>query len=888
MRSVRSVALVALLAAPHALLSPARADDLTILQWYEQPWLSMERRVPDLFLAGYDAVWLPPVSKAASTGSVGYDVFDRFDLGSPGSPTAYGTEQTFAAARQELQRANALVFIDAVLNHNSGRTNNLAFQLAGGWPGFWMGPIDPDKGQGDDWGDFHDGFGGELDGDLSGLIDIDQAANHRFIRHPVDPSDPRNIPPGTHRNLPDPANVRFYPDADLPAVTVHSPGAVNPVTGWVRTGPITLEFHPFDASDPASGDPVPDNATGLLMRWVQWMLEVQGVDGFRLDAAKHVPAWFWDSFFDTVVHQRWKTPAGTPATPLSFGEIVDGNDKILGQYFRKDGFGNRDALDVSGAGGLRDIRANPVGTGWNDVLARHLDAFDDGYQNGSAGINHVFSHDNGSWGNGQEPQLPTVREQGLFTHAYLLMRPGHAIVYHNARGVRRDAGAFWAREGVPLALGWNPAAGAEDPRITDLVRLRNEYGRGEFYVLNPSDLGTVIIFERRTPGGGPGNVLVAASDSYASGSATRTVTTGFPAGTRLHEQTGAAADPGVNPSGAIAPVLTVGPGGAVTLTVPNNVSSAGEHNHGYVVYGPALPDATLELTDVSSVLPADPAHWAPHLRRRADVPVIRSDAFTLRVRTRQADPLDPNTDDGALFRFNRGYADANGDGSVDFGEDQGVASGFERFLTTNAPLYANPGASEGLYEQTVDASVLPEGMNYITVRVFRHRDAGDPLFRELRQVVYIDRLPPALDFLDLPAEVEGDSVQVNVRTADRTAPAVYVLVNPPAELEPLLTPANLATYIDRHDHRKTVFGLHHGTNEIVAVAMEPTGAIGVVRGEVFAALCKADWDRTGSVTVNDLLAFLGAFRNGDADYDESGSTTINDLLAFLGAFRTGC
>jgi len=54
--------------------------------------------------------------------------------------------------------------------------------------------------------------------------------------------------------------------------------------------------------------------------------------------------------------------------------------------------------------------------------------------------------------------------------------------------------------------------------------------------------------------------------------------------------------------------------------------------------------------------------------------------------------------------------------------------------------------------------------------------------------------------------------------------------------------------------------------------------------------CAADFDGSGTADVNDLLAFLGAFRAGDAsaDADGGGTVDVNDLLAFLGAFRAGC
>ncbi len=54
--------------------------------------------------------------------------------------------------------------------------------------------------------------------------------------------------------------------------------------------------------------------------------------------------------------------------------------------------------------------------------------------------------------------------------------------------------------------------------------------------------------------------------------------------------------------------------------------------------------------------------------------------------------------------------------------------------------------------------------------------------------------------------------------------------------------------------------------------------------------CQADFDADGTVDVNDLLGFLGAFRNAApaADIDASGDVDVNDLLSYLGLFRAGC
>ena len=220
------------------------------LQWFETEWDDIERRVPDFFLAGYNAVWIPPVSKA-SFHSPGYDPFDRFDLGQPPlltfsssrARTTYGTEATFKAMVDELHQAGGQVYIDSIFNHNNGRTTSDAFLAQGGYPGFWIPREDPpqDKSPTDNWGDFHNGVAsGYLqsedpngsrynlhNGDLVALVDISHESSNSFIRQPVDEGNPLNIPAGTIWNKPNANNARFYPDQILSPTNFTNPGTSN-------------------------------------------------------------------------------------------------------------------------------------------------------------------------------------------------------------------------------------------------------------------------------------------------------------------------------------------------------------------------------------------------------------------------------------------------------------------------------------------------------------------------------------------------------------------------------------------------------------------------------------------------------------------------------------
>src|SRR5256885_7958712 len=199
-RRFRALALPAVAAVALSISSQARAEDVSappILQMFESSWKNIENRAPDIFATGYGALWVPPPGRAdAGNQSVGYDVYNRFDLGSAGNATLYGTKTGLQTTVAELHKIGTSTYTDLVLNHDGFRQwNNTGFVAAGRYPGFYMS-----TGSGS-WGDFHDpGAGGDQNGQISGLIDIDQGTNNLYTRNPV-ASDPHNTPAGTSVNL---------------------------------------------------------------------------------------------------------------------------------------------------------------------------------------------------------------------------------------------------------------------------------------------------------------------------------------------------------------------------------------------------------------------------------------------------------------------------------------------------------------------------------------------------------------------------------------------------------------------------------------------------------------------------------------------------------------
>jgi glycosidase len=90
-----------------------------ILEFFEATDSTMEQRAPDLFNDGYGAVWFPPPGRADSGNqSVGYDPYNRFDLGSAGNPTLYGTQTGLEAFLAALHQFGANAYADFVINHD--------------------------------------------------------------------------------------------------------------------------------------------------------------------------------------------------------------------------------------------------------------------------------------------------------------------------------------------------------------------------------------------------------------------------------------------------------------------------------------------------------------------------------------------------------------------------------------------------------------------------------------------------------------------------------------------------------------------------------------------------------------------------------------------------
>lgn len=223
-----------------------------------QHWRRLAKMASRLVSEGITSVWMPPAYKgSAGIQDVGYGVYDLWDLGEfdqKGSvSTKYGTRREYAAAIVTLQQAGLDVLGDIVLNHKMGadepelidarpvaRDNRL----------YDMGPLEPITA----WTNFtFPGRDGELD-------DFTWDAS-------------------------------CFKGVDYDAETGRSGIWLFDGKSW--DSDVSQEMGNFDYLMGVDVDLHNERVYEQLVKWGVWYVETTGVDGFRLDAIKHMSRQFY-------------------------------------------------------------------------------------------------------------------------------------------------------------------------------------------------------------------------------------------------------------------------------------------------------------------------------------------------------------------------------------------------------------------------------------------------------------------------------------------------------------------------------------------------------------------------------------------------------------------
>ena len=175
-----------------------------------------------------------------------------------------------------------------------------------------------------------------------------------------------------------------------------------------------------------------------MMRYAQWLVNDIGVDGLRIDAARHVPL-RPDGDLTIPRHQRagadrprrYRQSPRTQSRRLAaitsshFQEVFSGDKNLL--QLHPQGHqpgtpnvvgGNRDVLDFPMWFAMRgNLTSNGLANNWYNIRTASQDTNDDGHaNNGSQSIGFVINHDDGK-GRGGSDFISRQRRPRVDAHA---------------------------------------------------------------------------------------------------------------------------------------------------------------------------------------------------------------------------------------------------------------------------------------------------------------------------------------------------------------------------------------------------------------------------------------------------------------------------------------
>lgn len=582
----RSLTLAALLFS----WTPAAQAEETILQYFGTSWERIEKRIPEVAEARYTSLWLPPPFKAAGGRfSVGFDTFDRFDLGdidqSGTIPTKYGTKDDLLSLIRTAHRFGIKVYFDNVMAHNGGPLGNTEpgnlFPDVPGFvpedfhivrtPGGGWRKASNDVNYQDEWQVLHrNPFAWDIahetpntsfdpDGDVEGS-DYEKWSSVRHPGHPEWYLD-RDLPIATDfdgNELYTFANKEAFEDTGYGATNiganngrfdfedldgdgqhdVNEPSEPFSDTGIDGTNPTRrTTAWGFDDGIYNMGDPVPEDVNSMLLRALRWFVDEAHPDGFRLDAVKHVPDYF---FGEQNAGNKDRSGAGYNGQAqvqfnLTRGHTDWGNhrDSVFTNTLSRDDLllfgehlGEPPGFDGYLAAGMRIANDNFLNTvgGFNGI-GGDLTGYDQP-NHGTFGTTtqnaaYPLSHDNNYMSGLDRPAA----------FQYLLTREGLPIVYTDGYNEEGPPSFFPKPAQIPF-LGQFGQSWVNGP-----LAVRLDFVRGsQIPKWGDQDFAAWEMRDKRENEGmtdADGTILLVLMARNYTGGQARDLTTTFPAGARL-------------------------------------------------------------------------------------------------------------------------------------------------------------------------------------------------------------------------------------------------------------------------------------------------------------------------------------------------------------------
>ncbi|HEX8339899.1 MAG TPA: alpha-amylase [Tepidisphaeraceae bacterium] len=232
-------------------------------------WREVAQRAREISALGATAVWLPPAYKGMDgANDTGYAVYDLFDLGEFDQKnsvrTKYGTKDEYLAAIQAVRDAGMDVYADVVLNHRMGADEIEEVEV-----------VEIDR----------------LDRTREQTAPYTIKAYCRFT-----------FPGrgGTYSNFQ--WRAEHFTSYDFNADAADEAGKIYRRSDVHFSGEVDAEFGNFDYLMGADVNTYHPEVRQELFAWTRWYVETTNINGFRLDAIKHIPHSFYREWFEHVRH----------------------------------------------------------------------------------------------------------------------------------------------------------------------------------------------------------------------------------------------------------------------------------------------------------------------------------------------------------------------------------------------------------------------------------------------------------------------------------------------------------------------------------------------------------------------------------------------------------
>ncbi|KAJ3034124.1 hypothetical protein HDV00_005445 [Rhizophlyctis rosea] len=259
----------------------------------QKHWQRLRDGADDLKSLGVSMVWIPPPTKGCGPDDVGYAAYDLWDLGEFDQkntvPTKYGTKAELHEAIKACRNKEIAVIADAVMNHKLGADETETFKV-----------VEVDR--------------CDTTKDISGEQDITAWTKFTF--------------PGRGDKY---SKFKWYYNhftgVDYDAGNKRE--GVFRIVGHGKywSNNVSNENGNYDYLMGADVDTAHPDVVADLKLWAVWLVEELGLSGLRLDALKHIDAYF---VHDLLEHVRYMTGLGEGL--FSVGEYWKASLEDLEQY----------------------------------------------------------------------------------------------------------------------------------------------------------------------------------------------------------------------------------------------------------------------------------------------------------------------------------------------------------------------------------------------------------------------------------------------------------------------------------------------------------------------------------------------------------------------------